>query len=177
MEVSTMSEKNKFSSWVKAHKTELIIAGVTVVGTVLVVKNWGSIRGLFKVTESVAPEIVKIEPIAKEIVVPVISSDILDNLTGNKLTARALGDKVWCSAQAINKRIVAAGLAVRLPCGGYMLTEAGRKLGVDTWKTTAAGHPFSNIEWDEKILEVIFSPEELLDIAAKQERARQILSA
>ena len=48
-----MSENNKFVSWVKAHKTELIIAGVTVVGTVLVVKNWDSIKGLFKATEVV----------------------------------------------------------------------------------------------------------------------------
>lgn len=53
-----------------------------------------------------------------------------------------------------------------------MMTEAGKVLGKDTWKTTATGHSFSNIEWDEKILEVIFSPEELLDIAAKQERVR-----
>lgn len=172
-----MSENNKFVSWVKAHKTELIIAGVTVVGTVIVVRNWDSIKSLFKATEAVIPDIVKIEPAAEEIVVPVVSSDILENLTGNKLTARALGDKVWCSAQAINKRIVAAGLAVKLPCGEYMMTEAGRLLGKDTRKTTAAGHSFSNIEWDEKILEVIFSPEELLDIAAKQERARQILAA
>lgn len=171
-----MSE-SKFVSWVKAHKTELIIAGITVVGTVLVVKNWDSIKGLFKVTDAVVPDIAKIEPMAEEIVVPIISSDVLENLTGNKLTARALGDKVWCSAQAINKRIVAAGLAVKLPCGEYMMTEVGRLLGKDTWKTTAAGHSFSNIEWDEKILEVIFSPEELLDIAAKQEQARQILAA
>ena len=172
-------EENKkgFITWVKAHKNELIIAGVTVVGTVLVVKNWDSIKGLFKATEAVVPDISKIEPVAEEIVVPIISSDILENLTGNKLTARALGDRVWCSAQAINKRIVAAGLAVKLPCGEYMMTEAGRLLGQDTWKTTAAGHSFSNIEWDEKILEMIFSPEELLDIAAKQERARQILAA
>lgn len=172
-----MSENNKFVNWMKAHKTELIIAGVTVVGTVLVVKNWNSIKGLFKTTEAVVPDIAKIEPVAEEIVAPIISSDILENLTGNKLTARALGDKVCCSAQAINKRIVAAGLAVKLPCGEYMMTEAGRMLGKYTWKTTAAGHSFSNIEWDEKILEVIFSPEELLDIAAKQERARQILAA
>lgn len=186
-----MSKNNQFISWVKAHKTELIIAGVTVVGTVLVVKNWDTIKGLFKGTKSVVPDIVKIEPVAKEIgvpdivkiepvakeiVVPIISNDILDNLTGNKLTARALGDKVWCSAQAINKRIVAAGLAVKLPSGEYMMTEAGRMLGEDTWKVTAAGHSFSNIEWDEKILEVIFSPEELLDIASKQELARQILA-
>ena len=53
-----------------------------------------------------------------------------------------------------------------------MMTEAGKVLGKDTWKTTATGHSFSNIEWDEKILEVIFSPEELLDIATKQERVR-----
>lgn len=172
-----MSENNKFVSWVKAHKTELIIAGVTIVGTVLVVRNWDSIKGMFKATEAVVPYIARIEPVAEEIVVPIISSGILENLTGNMLTARALGDKVWCSAQAINKRIVAAGLAVKLPCGEYMMTEAGRLFGKDTWKTTAAGHSFSNIEWDEKILEVIFSPEELLDIAAKQERARQILAA
>ncbi len=172
-----MSENNKFVSWVKAHKTELIIAGVTIVGTVLVVRNWDSIKGMFKATEAVVPYIARIEPVAEEIVVPIISSGILENLTGNMLTARALGDKVWCSAQAINKRIVAAGLAVKLPCGEYMMTEAGRLFGKDTWKTTAAGHSLSNIEWDEKILEVIFSPEELLDIAAKQERARQILAA
>lgn len=171
-----MSKNNQFISWVKVHKTELIITGVTVVGTVLVVKNWDSIKGLFKRTKSVIPDIVKIEPVAREVVVPVISSNILDNLRGNKLTARALGNRVWCSAQAINKRIVAAGLAVKLPSGEYMMTEAGRMLGEDTWKTTAAGHSFSNIEWDEKILEVIFSPEELLDIVAKQELARQIVA-
>lgn len=172
-----MSENNKFINWVKAHKTKLIIAGVTVVGTVLVVKNCDLIKGLFKARKAVVPDIAKIEPVVEEIVSPIISGDILENLTGNKLTARALGDKVWCSAQAINKRIVSSGLAVKLPCGEYMMTEAGHLLGKDTWKTTAAGHYFSNIEWDEKILEVIFSPEELLDIAANQEQARQILAA
>lgn len=172
-----MSEENKFVSWVKAHKTELIIVGITTVGAVLVVKNWDSIKGLFKLTETAVSDIVKVEPVAEEIVVPTISNDILDNLTGNKLTARALGDKVWCSAQAINKRIVAAGLAAKLPCGEYMMTDVGRILGKNTRKTTAAGHSFSNIEWDEEILEVIFSPEELMDIASKQERVRQILAA
>lgn len=172
-----MKEKENFSNWVKAHKTELIIAGVTIAGTILVVKNWDSIKNMFMSVESVIPEIAGVEPVVNDIAVPLLSNDILDNLTGNKLTARALGDKVWCSAQAINKRIVAAGLATRLPCGEYMMTEAGRMLGKDTWKTTATGHSFSNIEWDEKILEVIFSQEELRDIAAKQERARQILAA
>lgn len=170
-----MRENNRFISWVKEHKTELIITSVTVVGTVLVIKNRDSIMRLFKMTKSVAPGIAKIEPVVEEIVDPIISDDILNNLTGNKLTARALGDKVWCSAQVINKRIVDAGLAVKLPCGEYMMTEAGRKLGQDTWKITAVGHSFSNIEWDEKILEVIFSPEELLDIFAKQEQVKQMV--
>ena len=49
--------------------------------------------------------------------------------------------------------------------------------GKNTLKTTAAGHTFSNIEWDEKILEVIFSPKELLDIAAKQAHVKQLLDA
>lgn len=169
-----MNERHKFINWVKTHKTELAIAGITVVGTILVVKNWDSIKGAFKSAESVIPETVKIEPAAEEITAPVASRDILDNLTGNKLTARALGNKVCCSAQTINKRIVAAGLAVKLPCGEYMMTEAGHVLGKDTYKITAAGHPFSNIEWDEKILEVIFSPEELRDIAAKQKEAGMV---
>ena len=170
-------EQCSFIKWVKAHKTELIIAGVTVVGTVLVVKNWASIKEIFKSAESIVPDNVTIEPVAKEPIIPIISNDILDNLTGNNLTARALGDKVWCSAQEINKRIVATGLAVKLPCGEYMMTEAGRMLGKNTLKTTAAGHTFSNIEGDEKILEVIFSPKELLDIAAKQAHVKQLLDA
>ena len=170
-------EQCGFVRWVKAHKTELIIAGVTVVGTVLVVKNWKSIKEIFTSAESIVPNNVTIEPVAKEPIIPIISNDILDNLTGNNLTARALGDKVWCSAQEINKRIVATGLAVKLPCGEYMMTEAGRMLGKNTLKTTAAGHTFSNIEWDEKILEVIFSPKELLDIAEKQAHVKQLLDA
>ena len=158
-------EQCSFIKWVKAHKTELIIAGVTVVGTVLVVKNWASIKEIFKSAESIVPDNVTIEPVAKEPIIPIISNDILDNLTGNNLTARALGDKV------------ATGLAVKLPCGEYMMTEAGRMLGKNTLKTTAAGHTFSNIEWDKKILEVIFSPKELLDIAAKQAHVKQLLDA
>ena len=55
------------------------------------------------------------------------------------------------------------------------MTEEGRKLGQDTWKITAVGHSISNIEWDEKILEVIFKPEELLDIFAKQEQVRHMV--
>ena len=59
-------EQCSFIKWVKAHKTELIIAGVTVVGTVLVVKNWASIKEIFKSAESIVPDNVTIEPVAKE---------------------------------------------------------------------------------------------------------------
>lgn len=169
-----MKKKDEIAEWMKNHKTEIIVTGVVIVGTVLLIRNRKAIRGLFKTAEPVIPDIIKIEPIAEAAVVPAISKDILDNLTGHKLTARDLGHKVWCTAQDINKRIVDAGLAVRLPNGGYEMTEAGHLFGEETWKIAASGHSFTNIEWDEKILEVIFSPEELLDIAARQERVRQI---
>lgn len=89
---------------------------------------------------------VVLEPVVEKTVSPIISSNILENLTGNKLTATVLGNKMLCSAQAINKRIVAVGLATKLPCGEYELTEAGRLLGESTWKVTRRGHSFSNIE-------------------------------
>lgn len=174
--MSHMEEKKSLLTRVKEHKTELILLGVTAVGTILVIRNWDSIKGVFKSSNSISTSVVKIEPVVEKVVVPVISSEVLDNLTGNKLTATELGNKVWCTAQAINKKIVAAGLAKKLPCGEYALTEAGRLLGEHTWKTTWAGHSFSNIEWDEKILEIIFNAEELLEIANKQNVGYKILN-
>lgn len=174
--MSHMEEKKSLLTWVKEHKTELIIFGVTAVGAILVIRNWDSIKGVFKSSNSISTPVVKIQPVVEKMVVPVISSEILDTLTGNKLTATELGNKLWCSAQAINKRIVAAGLATKLPYCEYSLTEAGRLLGEHTWKTTYAGHSFSNIEWDEKILEIIFNAEELLEIASMQKIAHEILS-
>ena len=172
--MSYMEEKKPLLTWVKEHKTELIILGVTAVGTILIVKNFDSIKGVFKPSNSISTPVVKIEPVIEKVVVPVISCEILDNLTGNKLTATELGNKVWCSAQSINKRLVEMGLATKLPCGDYSLTEAGRLLGEHTCKTTRAGYSFSNIEWDEKILEIIFNAEELLEIANNQKIAYEI---
>lgn len=174
------TEQCGFLNWVKDHKKELaIISGACAVtfGMVLVVKNKRAVKGLLKMTRTVTPNIRKSESTVEKPAVSLISRDILDNLTGRSLTARALGEKALCSAQTINKRIVAAGLAEKHPSGGYVMTEAGRLLGRGTWKTTAAGYSFSNIEWDEKILDVIFNAKELQDIAAKRERARQIFAA
>ena len=144
-----------FYELIKNTKVELIVAGVTLVGAVLIYKNWNSLKGVLTTKAVNAVEFPKSSEIVEKSAAKVLPDGILDNLTGNKLTARALGDKVWCSAQAINKRIVAAGLAERLPCGEYMMTETGKLLGHDTWKTTASGHSFTNIEWDERILDVI----------------------
>ena len=42
-EMSHMEGKKSLLTWVKEHKTELIILGVTAVGTILIVKNFDSI--------------------------------------------------------------------------------------------------------------------------------------
>ena len=49
---------NKFTAWVKAHKTELIIAGgvvLTTVGAILLVDNWESVKGLFQTEAKITP--------------------------------------------------------------------------------------------------------------------------
>ena len=63
----------------------------------LVVNNWDLIKRIFISTESVMPELVKAESVGEAAVAPIILGDVLANLTGNMLTARALGNKVWCS--------------------------------------------------------------------------------
>lgn len=171
------TERRGAIQWVKEHKTVLFVAGASVLGAIVVAKNWDAIKGLFKTSESAPCAIEKAATAVKETVVPTIPKDVLDNLTGNKLTARALGDKMGCTAQEINKRICTAGLAVKHPCGGYIMTEAGRLLGEETVKTTKYDYTFSNIEWDEKILELLFSQEELMEHAAKEKKIRQIIAA
>lgn len=159
-----MEGSKTLSEWVKEHKKEIIITTVvsSVVSIVLVAKNWNSIKGVFTTSKGGPITTVKAnEQIVEKIIAPIIPEHILESLTGNRLTARELGSKALCSAQTINKRIVDAGLAVKLPCGEYSLTETGRLVGEYTWKTTYAGHSFTNIEWNEKILELLFSPEEL----------------
>lgn len=46
-----MEKKKTFLSWVKEHKTELIIIAVTAAGTVLTIKKWDNIKGLFSSEE------------------------------------------------------------------------------------------------------------------------------
>lgn len=185
-----MEEKKSFLIWVKEHKKQLIIAGVsvaTIVGIIIAIKNresiirlWTSLKKTIEKTPEIKPsvstEIAIAAPDATQTVASIKSSrDILENLTGNRLTATSLGDKVWCSAQTINKRLVSSGLIERLPCGEYSLTEAGKLLGEHTIKTTRAGYTFSNIEWDDSVLGIIFNPNELKEIADKQRLAMEII--
>lgn len=170
-----MEEKKSLQTWVKEHKTELIILGVATIGTVLIVKNWKSIKGVFKSNNIVATSVEKIQPEVAKVMGPVISNEILDNLTGNHFTATELGRKLGFTAQEINKRIVAAGLATKLNGDEYSLTQAGRLLGKETIKSTRYGHWFMNIEWDEKITDIIFAKDEILDKAMKIEAAREAM--
>lgn len=174
-----MKNNKTLSEWVKEHKKEIIITTVgvaSVVSIVLVAKNWNTIKGLFTTSKRGPITTVKAsEQIVEKIIASIIPEHILENLTGNRLTARELGSKALCSAQTINKRIVDAGLAVKLPCGEYSLTKTGRLVGEYTWKTTYAGHSFTNIEWDEKILELLFSPEELNHIEDLKLLAKEVL--
>lgn len=171
-----MEEKKTIRQWAKEHKEELIIAGVVIAGTATLIWKRDAIAALLNKKVVKAKDIKKIPETVECVIKPMFPEGFLDNLTGNKMTARELGNKVCCSAQAINKRIVAEGLAERLPCGEYLLTEKGRMVGEWTSKTTSAGYSFSNIEWDEKVLEIIFTPEELTAIDEWKKVAQEIVT-
>ncbi|MBQ4158556.1 MAG: hypothetical protein IJD86_10535 [Clostridia bacterium] len=84
-----MEERKTIASWVQKHKTELLVFSVavgTAVGTTLIVKNWDSISAFFKQSEAPLPQLPVVEKTVNKTVVPVISHEILDNLSGNKLT-------------------------------------------------------------------------------------------
>ena len=70
------------------------------------------------------------------------------------------------TAQAINKRIVNAGLAIKEFYGPYEITDKGKELGTFKSGESPCGYEYSTPIWDEAVLELIFSPEEL---AARKE--------
>ena len=105
-----------------------------------------------------------------------LPTGFLDNLSGEMLTATELGRKLLMSAREVNKRLVAAGLQTRCPNGEYQLTDLGKKLGETTLKTTAWGYPFANNEWDAKVIDLLVSPEEMLDIQRRLARCEEIMA-
>ncbi len=118
-----------------------------------------------------------VPPIVEKLPEPFLPPHIIDNLTGTQMTATQLGRIVGCSNREINKRIVAAGLAIKCLDGEYMRTKLGEQLGKDTWKVTKAGHSFSNIEWDTVVLKIICTPEELELQSVKGALEKELLSA
>ena len=58
-----------------------------------------------------------------------------------------------------------------------MVTELGKKFGKSVLKVTYSGHTFSNIEWDKRVLEVLFSPEELMKASDFRNLVVEVMSA
>lgn len=123
-------------------------------------------------------QLIQILPIVAEATKAVtdLPAEFLDNLSGEMLTATELGRKLRMSAREVNKRLVAAGLQTRCPNGEYLLTDLGKKLGETTLKTTAWGYTFANNEWDAKVIDLLVSPEEMLDIQRRLARCEEIMA-
>ena len=164
-------KKEKAVNWAKAHKKPVIIASS------MVAVVYGLIKKQHDTLDSTIDDSDKTlldEDEDKESQYDPIISDISKNLTGTRLTATKLGNKVGLSAQQINKRLLNKGLMIKLWNNEYDLTEQGKLFGEKTmYKETRYGHSFNNCEWDEAVLKVIFSPEELEEIEARQKKIEE----
>lgn len=158
--------------WFWKHKKWIIITAFGTAGVIIVVKNRSAIKE-FLHTFSRDDPIVK--PMAEK-KIPSIPIDVLEARTGVMLTATKLGNKVGMSNREINKRLIKAGLAFRLPCGELELTDDGKLLGKASWKVTPWNKTIPLIQWDESVLKIIFSPEELAEIAEQQRQIQNILT-
>ncbi len=70
-------KENKFTAWVKAHKSKLIIAGgvvLTTVGTILLVDNWDAIKG-FMVGETKIKPSRQLNVVTEVPTVPAVESE------------------------------------------------------------------------------------------------------
>ena len=65
--------------------------------------------------------------------------------------------------------------ADRHPCGDVIKTELGAKLGEEVVKTTRYGYTFSNIEWSESVIPLIFSEDEIDRVNQLKETAKSIM--
>lgn len=167
--------------WDKHKKKVVITSGVflTVAGSYFGVKHWDKISDwiIHKLPNLTAANSQVFQSAMESSIDEAISTNTLVNLTGEKLTATGLGSIVNCSNQAINKRIVQAGLAEKLPSGGYILTEAGKLYGEYTAKARSWGATFMNIEWDKAILDIVFTQDELAANIAEKARIDALMSA
>lgn len=166
---------NKIKKFVRAHKVEIWIIGETVIAIGI---GYLGCKYIPKIkVDRVKAAVETSKQIAETVVTEIPYKEVWANLSGEALTPTKLGEIVGMSAQKINKRLVEHGLQSRRPCGEYMLTELGRKFGTDVWKVTSSGHSFINIEWDKRVLEVIFTQEEFSAIEEMHKRFSEILVA
>lgn len=172
-----MAEKkeNRIKQFVEDHWVELsIVAGVALIGLgYLGLRHLPKSKQTQVVKSTTQTTLPKVEYISKELPY----KNLWENFSGESLTPTKLGNEVRLTAQKINKRLVEHGLQERTPCGEYSLTELGEKFGTNTWKTTKSGHSFSNIEWDKRVIDLIFTAEELESIREFNDRIAKIMAA
>ena len=104
-------EDNRIVNWIKVHKKGLVITGITiagtVAGTVLVIKNWDTIKSLLKNLEPTTPELAKVKPVVEKIATPAISSDILATLSiGETITFLGQISSVETESEGIGMGII-----------------------------------------------------------------------
>lgn len=116
-------------AWVWEHKKWIIIAVCATGGLVLVVKKRSDISRILCSFVQTGPEGERVLESLAEEKIPLVPTRVMDRRTGVMLTATQLGSKAGVSNREINRRLVGAGLCTRLPCGDYVLTEEGKKLG------------------------------------------------
>ena len=165
------NQKNSIRKWAKENKKR-IITGVCVaigVGTaaIIVWKNWDKAVHVLSSSDPFVPDQSKYQPVLSSL--PDFLKDI-PLLQGETYLPTELGHRVWASPQTINKRLIEAGLQERYSPSypGYILTEKGKLFG----KYTTKGD-YKNIEWDINVLYMIFTGEEIQDIADKQLKAKR----
>ncbi len=164
-------QKKSVFVWIKEHKVEIIVGAFSAialgVGTVLVIKNKDEIIRALSSSKHIIPE--ELETQSPLFNIPDCLQDV-PLLEGETFLPTELGNKVLSTAQKINIRLTEAGLQERISpyIQGYRLTEFGKLFG----KVTSKGD-YTNIEWDQNVLYLIFTLEELQAIAAKQELAKK----
>ena len=147
----------RVKDFARKHKKAIIITtsvvGVLLVGGTAIYLNREKLSNLFKAKDIIDTTVAETDKVSK--VVPIIDYSHI-KLTGEKLTPTGLGRFAGVSNQKINKMLVEKGLQEKLPCGEYKPTALGERFGKSIDKWTKYDYPFSNIEWDKSVLDILF---------------------
>lgn len=155
-------------TWVWEHKKWIAIVGIGTVVVIVGLKKRDTIKELLTALTKGGAAVDSAEQVTEATNAVLIPAEVLKHRTGVMLTPTKLGDMVGASAQEINKRIVAAELAERLPCGEYILTEKGKMFAQKGLTVRPWGYTAPLMEYDEAVLELIFTPDELAKIAERK---------